>query len=229
MKKFYILYLASFCLIFQTILPKSLSEFFTHVYHYNVWHDSESASGTGSNMKQTEIIRREIPLLLKNFTIKTVLDAACGDFNWMRNINFNFLDKYIGIDIVQDLIQKNQIKYGTENRNFICLNIMVDSLPMTDIIICRDCLVHFSYQDMIKIIKNFKRSKSTYLLTTTFTRLLPNKDIETGNWRPLNLQLPPFNFPQPIQLINEGCTEKNKNGTYEDKCLGLWRLADLEI
>ena len=35
----------------------------------------------------------------------------------------------------------------------------------------------------------------------------------------------PFNFPPPLRLVNENCTEGD--GAYGDKCLGLWRLADL--
>jgi hypothetical protein len=35
----------------------------------------------------------------------------------------------------------------------------------------------------------------------------------------------PFNFPRPIKLINEGCTEGNN--LFTDKALGLWRLQDI--
>jgi hypothetical protein len=46
-----------------------------------------------------------------------------------------------------------------------------------------------------------------------------------GKWRPLNMQLPPFNFPNPICIINEKCTEGE--GEFKDKSLGLWRLKDI--
>jgi glycosyltransferase involved in cell wall biosynthesis len=51
-------------------------------------------------------------------------------------------------------------------------------------------------------------------------------DILFGNWHPLNLMAPPFNFPPPIQLLNEQCTEDN--GNYIDKSLALWKLDDLK-
>jgi hypothetical protein len=35
--------------------------------------------------------------------------------------------------------------------------------------------------------------------------------------------LPPFSFPKPIKVINEGCPERG----YSDKSLGLWRIAEL--
>jgi hypothetical protein len=47
----------------------------------------------------------------------------------------------------------------------------------------------------------------------------------TGDWRPLNLERPPFNFPPPAELLAEGCTEAE--GRFLDKCLGLWAIKDL--
>jgi hypothetical protein len=41
------------------------------------------------------------------------------------------------------------------------------------------------------------------------------------------LQLPPFNFPKPLKLIDEKCTEYN--GKFADKHLGLWLLNDIKL
>ena len=69
------------------------------------------------------------------------------------------------------------------------------------------------------------RSEATYLLTTIYTDRSDNKDIVTGQWRPLNLLAAPFELPEPLECINEGSTERN--GIYADKSLLLWRIADL--
>ena len=50
-------------------------------------------------------------------------------------------------------------------------------------------------------------------------------DIVTGDWRPLNLQDKPFNFPSPILIINENCTEDG--GEYSDKSMALWDISKL--
>jgi hypothetical protein len=63
------------------------------------------------------------------------------------------------------------------------------------------------------------------LLTTTFPAAADNEDIVTGDWRVLNLECSPFDFPPPMELLNEGCTEAG--GRFADKSLGLWRIADL--
>jgi hypothetical protein len=39
------------------------------------------------------------------------------------------------------------------------------------------------------------------------------------------MELAPFNFPPPIELINEGCTEGDN--LFADKSIGLWRLQDI--
>ncbi len=180
-------------------------------------------SGPGSDLIQTRIIREEIPKLIKELNAKSLLDAPCGDLTWIKEIDLG-LDRYIGVDVVSELITDNQEKYS-KGREFIELDIIEDDLPQADIILCRDCLVHSSYKHISSIIKNFKKSRSKYLLTTTYDdQSIKNKNIITGGWRRINLELPPFNFPKPIKLINEGCTEGDGK---ESKCLGLWKLEDL--
>jgi hypothetical protein len=68
----------------------------------------------------------------------------------------------------------------------------------------------------MKAINNIKRSRSQYLLTTTFPDHSTNTGIITGTWQPLNLCAPPFNLPAPIRVIPEGHPPP-----YEDKSLGL--------
>lgn len=90
-------------------------------------------------------------------------------------------------------------------------------------LLCRDCLVHLSHDQVKDAMRNVKRSAITYLLTTTFVRREANADIPTGEWRPLNLQRPPFDFPPPLRLIDEQCPHPE----FRDKALGLWRVADI--
>jgi len=199
---------------------------FTKVYRTHRFGGKVSASGPGSDLTKTEAIRQALPSLIKELSIKTVLDAPCGDFYWMRNTRLD-IEKYIGADIVAEIIKQNRKNYGSKNIEFRILNIAKDRLPKADVILCRDCLVHFSFKDIFAALKNFKRSRSTYLLTTTFTEHSANVDIVTGEWQPLNLQLPPFNFPDPIRSINERYLEYEK--IYQDKSLALWRIEDISV
>ena len=77
----------------------------------------------------------------------------------------------------------------------------------------------------MNFVDNVSESGIKYLLTTTFPDRDHNPRISAGSWRPINLQIPPFSFPEPIKIINEECTESG--GIYKDKSLGLWKIADI--
>lgn len=204
---------------------KTRKEVFNDIYYRNRWGDRESISGRGSNLRQTLVLIKKIPVLLEKFHVKTMLDAPCGDFNWLKEAQLN-LERYIGCDIVADLITDNQRRYGNEVRDFINLDLATDSLPQVDLIFCRDCLVHLSFKDALAVIKNFKKSNSKYLLSTTYPGILKNQDIVTGDWRAIDLQLPPYKFPDMLEIIDEETTERQD---YKQKSLGLWKLSDIEL
>jgi SAM-dependent methyltransferase len=204
---------------------QSTYEVFTDIYRNNHWGSSESISGEGSMIEQTQTLIIELGKLFKEKRFSSILDIPCGDFNWMKKVDLENID-YIGADIVEDLIEKNKKKYhDRENIRFMVLNLIKDPLPKSDLIIVRDCLVHLSNKDVINAIKNIKSSGSKYLLTTTFTNLSLNSDILTGEWRPLNLLCAPFNLSNPLLVINENCTEGN--GEYSDKSMALWEIESL--
>jgi len=124
--------------------------------------------------------------------------------------------QYIGADIVPEMIERNKLDYPTID--FRCLDLTSDELPEVDLVFCRDCLVHFSLEDCHKALTNIKRS-AKYVMMTTFPEHRGNKDKETGkSWTTRNLADPPFNFPKPLQVINE----KNKRPKYTDKSLAVW-------
>lgn len=196
---------------------------FRHVFEHNEWEDSESASGTGSNLRATEVIRRELPLLWRQFGIRRLVDIPCGDFQWMRHL-VHELDSYVGMDVVQDVIDRAMV-YGTPHVRFTYGNLLTSDLPVADCIMVRDCLVHFSYGDAFRAIRNLQRAPARFLLLTTFPRHDNRNSITGAYWRPLNMEGAPFSFPKPLAVINEGCEEIG--GTCDDKSLGLWELGQL--
>ncbi len=213
--------------LFSRLDPKKLrgigemEEVFRRHADQYVQLGDESMSGPGSTLVSTVEVRRRLPLLLEDLGVQSLLDAPCGDFNWMRRVRLG-IERYTGVDVMREVIQNNQTGFGDATHTFISLDIRRNALPQTDLILCRDCLVHFSYDDIFRTLQNFSRSKSKYLLTTTFPSVQENTDIASGDWRPLNLQKPPFRMPEPLRLINEKCTENG--GRYSDKSLGLWEL-----
>jgi glycosyltransferase involved in cell wall biosynthesis len=201
----------------------ALDAVFRRIAAGNAWGGSESISGPGSGLAQTEVIRAAIPQLLDELGCRAILDAPCGDFRWLSQVRLPA--EYWGCDIVEGLVASNTAKFGSERIRFFRADVSRDTLPHVDLILCRDCLVHLPDDVVRRVLGNFVRSGSRYLLTTTFPDRDRNDPIAAGEWRPLNLQRPPFNLPPPLRLINENCTEGG--GAYRDKSLGLWDLQTL--
>lgn len=201
-----------------------MEEVFTSIYEHNTWRESETRSGVASTLSSTATIRAELPALLERLGARSLLDIPCGDFHWMQETPLD-LDRYVGADIVDELIASNR-KYESATRRFVKLDITRDPLPQVDVVLCRDCLIHFSFADIARALANVKASGSGYLLTTTFTRASRrNVDIVTGDWRPLNLERPPFCLRPPIAVIREGFVSGGER--YADRSLALWRIGDL--
>ena len=204
-------------------------EVFTKIYQHNIWGESTSASGPGSTLQHTEYIRKELAKLFVKYSIKTITDAPCGDWNWMRMVDLSSY-VYNGFDIVQQIILDNTIKYGKPNIKFHHANIITDALPQSDIIFCREVLQHLPNKDILDTIRNFKKSKSRYLLVTNIDGLKGmNQDIPVGSYRSVNLCLEPFNFPKPIEMIYEKHNWENYFSYVGQEYLGLWLLDDMTV
>ena len=198
-----------------------MEKLFTDYYEQNLWGDPESASGPGSTIAHTEGTRQYISHILSTLGIKTMLDAPCGDYNWMRFTKRDGVS-YIGGDIVARMIGINRIAYGDQHTKFVQMDITKDPLPDVDLMMVRDCLMHFSNEDIFKFLDNFSKSNIKYLLTTTGdTRL--NHNIVTGDFKLHNLQEPPFSFPAPMMVFEEwvGVGQPKKK-------LALWRKEDFQ-
>lgn len=207
----------------QSLKWKPTDQIFREIWRGNGWGGRASISGPGSDLEQTRVVRKDLPALCADFGIHSILDIPCGDFYWMKHVDFGTVH-YAGADIVTELVEQNA-QYCTSNIQFCTLDLIKDTLPIADLVLCRDCLVHLSYKDTFAALGNICKSGSTYLLTTTFTVRERNLDIATGQWRPINLQVGPFFFPPPLKLINEECTQHD--GAYSDKSMGLWKVADI--
>lgn len=195
------------------------AEIFTKIYEENQWKNPESRSGSGSTIDATKILRDALPELLTNLNITSILDIPCGDFNWMKEVDLTGID-YVGADVVSELIKENVKQFGTNCKEFRTLDLLKDQLPKADLVICRDCLVHLSFEDAFKALEKICSSGAKYLLTTTFPLHQNNEGIETGWWYPINLNSEPFPMKEPLLLLNEGCQEPY----FWDKCVGLWRM-----
>ena len=71
------------------------------------------------------------------------------------------------------------------------------------------------------ILENFRSTGATWLLLNTYPEVRRNMNQFTGKqWRRLNFRLPPFEFPEPMQMLPDG-------GEVDPSQLALWRLQEL--
>lgn len=198
---------------------------FERIERTNLWGAATSVSGLGSEDLAAAAIREALPGLLQRLGVRSLLDAPCGDAGWIGSKQLDV--DYTGIDIVPSLIAASsaRVAQGELRGRFLVADITRDALPRADVILCRDCLVHLSFENIARCVARFADSGARFLLATTFPQWDANRDCEDGDWRALNMTKPPFDWPPPRELINERCDEGG--GGWRDKSLGLWRLDDL--
>ena len=91
--------------------------------------------------------------------------------------------------------------------------------------ICRDCLFHFSYEDIFKFFENFINSNIRLLLTTSHYKdhkndhFFENRNILTGDYRKIDLFSEPFNFKKNYLLSIE---DKDESYFIKNKILYLF-------
>jgi methyltransferase family protein len=198
---------------------------FERIESTNLWGAATSVSGLGSENPATAAIREALPSLLQQLGACSLLDAPCGDAGWIGRMKLDV--DYTGIDIVPSLIAANEERAarGELSGRFLVADITRDALPHAEMILCRDCLVHLSFENISRAVARFRESGAQFLLVTTFPEWEDNRDCEDGDWRALNMERAPFNWPAPRELINERCDEGA--GGWRDKSVGLWRLDEL--
>ena len=89
---------------------------FEKIHQSKRWGEGESISGPGSSLMATGGIVAGLQKFVADYHIASMVDAPCGDFHWMQQLNFSNL-KYLGCDIVEALIQQNTKQFGNETYN----------------------------------------------------------------------------------------------------------------
>ncbi|WP_375161709.1 class I SAM-dependent methyltransferase [Bradyrhizobium sp. RDT46] len=183
---------------------EKISDRFDAIYNSGVWqHGDEQTplSGHGSTVSGTRALRSRLPVLLNKLGGKTLIDIGCGDFSWMQHVRID--QAYVGIDVVASVIATNKKEYASPSRTFLVADAIEDPLPDGDIVICRELLFHLSFEHIRKLLGNVLSKPRSYLMLTTDRATSFNSNIPTGDYRLLNLEAWPFNFPPPIHEIDD--------------------------
>jgi len=199
-------------------MPDDVAQRFVQAFDDRLWEDKESLSGPGSTLSYTSELRLTLPGLIRALGCKSMLDAPCGDFNWMRKVNLKGID-YIGADIVPAMIEDLRVKYP--KHRFEVLDITQGPFPKVDFMLCRDVLFHLSHSDIVKVLQNFVQSGSEWFATSHYFQVQAMEDVKSDpkTFRPVNLTLAPFHFEHPDYVLKD-CTPQ-----FLRRWLGVWHRS----
>jgi 2-polyprenyl-3-methyl-5-hydroxy-6-metoxy-1,4-benzoquinol methylase len=167
----------------------SNAEVFSKIYKEDLWHGGSGAGSKLENVKEyVEILQKYID----KPEVKTVLDLGCGDWQFSKFLDLSSVS-YLGVDVVESVIESNSTSYSASNIKFISRDITTYEVPKADLIICKDVLQHLCNKDVVTILVKIITSSKFSLITNDFNPdNTENKDIDNGNYRCLDLTLSPF-------------------------------------
>jgi SAM-dependent methyltransferase len=192
-------------------------ERFEQIYETGVWRHGDEAvpgSGQGSSLAATSEVRSQLPKILEELRSECLLDVGCGDFYWMQSIVLPC--HYIGLDIVPSVIENNIRENESSARTFLVGNSIDDVLPDADTVLCREVLFHLSLADGMSVMRNIISKPRKFVILTSDRATGFNSDIETGDFRLLNLEKGPFRLPSPFKVIPDSFVSP-------DRILGVWK------
>jgi 2-polyprenyl-3-methyl-5-hydroxy-6-metoxy-1,4-benzoquinol methylase len=185
----------------------SNAEVFSKIYKEDLWHGGSGAGSKLENVKEyVEILQKYID----KPEIKTVLDLGCGDWQFSKFLDLSSVS-YLGLDVVESVIESNSTSYSASNIKFISRDITTYELPKVDLIICKDVLQHLCNKDVVTTLVKIITSSKFSLITNDFNpENTENKDIDNGDYRCLDLTLSPFYLDVVTLLESERVGWKQK-------------------
>lgn len=187
---------------------------FQQTYAHQRWgHDNQSRffSGVGSrgapaDIYVTSLLHELAVLRAHKEQPLAIVDLGCGDYAIGQKIMHESPDRYLGCDIVPELIDYNKIKFGSDRISFLVLDAVADDLPQGDVYLVRQVLQHLSNKEIQTLINKLPRHAAIYI-TEGYPReavgpINPDQpashevrfDWRTGRGRGVELDQPPYNL-----------------------------------
>ena len=168
-----------------------MSNRFEQIYATNEWG---SGSGEGSLPVHTHGYVAFLQGFLAEKRITSVVDMGCGDWQFSRIIQWGSI-QYRGYDVVRSVIERNSREYSAPNISFHLYSGNPEEFPPADLLISKDVLQHLSDDSVAKILPCLDRFKYSLVTNCVNPRgpTVPS-DIVDGDFRYLDLRLPPFNL-----------------------------------
>jgi SAM-dependent methyltransferase len=209
---------------------KTIEEIFTEIYEENKWGGSRGEFYSGSGSTNDRIASAYLSVISdesvrEGFRGLSFVDLGCGDFRIGR-LMVPLGSRYTGVDIVRQLIERNQQTYGNATTRFLHLDIVADPLPDGDVCFLRQILQHLSNREISAVLPKLRQYRWVYITEhypTDNRAIQPNKDKAHGSDvrvienSGVYLSEPPFNLPSTtlhtvLEIPSDGLGEGHDPG-----------------
>jgi SAM-dependent methyltransferase len=153
-------------------------------------------SGLGSLVSSTVTYRNIIESFIRLNDVHSVLDVGCGDWQFSKLIPWDNYDiSYLGLDLSRVIIERNTATFGTDRCQFKVIRepSEIFDLGRFDLVICKDVLIHTPNSIANEYLDVFVAVARHALITVDgFPSDRLNEDINSGDYRAMDLRKPPF-------------------------------------
>lgn len=197
---------------------------FSNIYQKNIWG---GGSGTGSKMSPDNFWYIDLleSVIEENDVLK-VADIGCGDFNVLKNIDWNNLGiEYHGIDVVEDLMKTNNHDYGNGSGTrikFFTMDISEnpDLVRDYDLIILKDVIQHWNDETIQLVLHQLVKNNKMVLMGNGYKF---GRTPEKNNWESRDINNKYSYHPvdiqkEPLQSMNLNVILK-KERRFKQFCL----------
>lgn len=175
----------------------------------------ETECGLGSTTRMTEGVRAALSDMLGRCRTKVLLDAPCGDCNWISQVDLRTV-RYVGVDDDGRMLLKAASRMKRPIDQFRQLDVIEQRPPRADTVLCRDFLQHLPNFLAARALIGLMESWADWFLLTSHD-VEVNEDLEeVGGFRPLSLTQRPFDLGEP-SFYAEDC----------GRILGAWPRSTL--
>ena len=137
--------------------------------------DQAYYSGEGSHKNEyVEPYSQMIQKFIEEKNISKIVDLGCGDYN-VASHWISPKITYIGIDIVQEMVDHHNLKYGNDRISFQCLDIVEDELPDGELCLIRQVLQHMSNEEVAAVLKKVEKYKYVIITEHVIKKCLATK------------------------------------------------------
>jgi len=153
----------------------------------------ETPCGQGSTLTNTAAMRVALQEWLYKYGVDVMVDAGCGDFNWVKQLNLGGIT-YYGYDIVDR--KRRDLPFAVKD-------VITESFPPCDLVVCKDVFIHWTNEMIMDAIANFRKYTNYMFAESTPGISNDGRPEQAGGFARVNLEGLPFNLGPPMEKIKD--------------------------